>query len=91
MREGVDGNQHALIWVTTTAQVADMETKVLVRILLGPFNELIFAKTLSRSENSGEVLRYSCSIVEFSNATCDRCNRCSICDKCKTCDQCDTM
>ncbi len=39
MREG-----HALIHITTTAQVADMETKIFGRILLDSFKELIFVK-----------------------------------------------
>jgi hypothetical protein len=44
VREGVETNQHALIWITTTAQVADMGTKNLGRILLESFKELIFVK-----------------------------------------------
>jgi hypothetical protein len=44
VREGVENNQHALIWITTTAQVADMGTKILGRILLDPFKDLIFVK-----------------------------------------------
>jgi hypothetical protein len=44
-REGVENNQHALIWITTTAQVADMGTKILGRILLDPFKELIFCQS----------------------------------------------
>ncbi len=37
MREGVENKQHVLIWITTTAQVADMGTKILGRILLDFF------------------------------------------------------
>ncbi len=37
MREGVESNQHAFIWIATTAQIADMGTKILGRILLDPF------------------------------------------------------
>jgi hypothetical protein len=44
VREGVEINQHALIWNTTTAQVADMGTKILGKILLDPFKELLFVK-----------------------------------------------
>ncbi len=44
VREGVESNQHALIWITTTAQVADMGTKILGRILIDPFKEHIFVK-----------------------------------------------
>jgi hypothetical protein len=44
IREGVESNQHALIWITTTAQVSDMGTKILGRILLDSFKELIFDK-----------------------------------------------
>jgi hypothetical protein len=44
VREGVENNQHSLIWITTTAQVADMRTKILCRILLESFKELIFVK-----------------------------------------------
>ncbi len=44
VREGVESNQCALIWITTTAQVADMGTKILGRILLDSFKELIFVK-----------------------------------------------
>jgi hypothetical protein len=43
-REGVESNQHALFWITTTAQVADEGTKILGRILLDFFKELIFVK-----------------------------------------------
>ena len=46
MREGVENNQHALIWITTTTQVAGMGTKILGKILLDPFKELAFAKVL---------------------------------------------
>jgi hypothetical protein len=38
VREGVENNQ-PLIWITTTAQVADMGTKIWGRILLDPFEE----------------------------------------------------
>jgi hypothetical protein len=41
--------------------IADMGTKILGRILLDSFKELYFPKSLSRSENSGGVLRYTCS------------------------------
>ena len=34
VREGVESNQHALIWINNSAQVADMGTKILGRILL---------------------------------------------------------
>jgi hypothetical protein len=44
VREGVENNQYALIWITTTTQVADMGTKILGRILLDTFKELIFVK-----------------------------------------------
>jgi hypothetical protein len=44
VREQFENNQHALIWITTTAQVADMGTKILGRILLDPFKELMFVK-----------------------------------------------
>jgi hypothetical protein len=44
VREGVESNQHALIWITNNAQVADMGTKILGRILLDSFKELIFVK-----------------------------------------------
>jgi hypothetical protein len=44
VREGVENSQHALIWITTTAQVADMGTKILGRILLHSFKELLFVK-----------------------------------------------
>ncbi len=44
MREGVEHNQHALIWITTTDQIADMGTKILGRILLDSFKELIFVR-----------------------------------------------
>ncbi len=60
VREGVESNQHALIWITNSAQVADMGTKILGRILLDSFKEYL-SKSLSRSENSGGVLRYTCS------------------------------
>ncbi len=46
MREGVESNQYTLIWITTTAQVADTGTKILGKILLDPFKELVFAKVL---------------------------------------------
>jgi hypothetical protein len=42
VREGVENNQHTLIWITTTAQVADMGTKMLGS--LDSFKELIFVK-----------------------------------------------
>jgi hypothetical protein len=44
VREGVESNQHTLTWIATTAQIADMGTKILGRILLDPFKELIFVK-----------------------------------------------
>ncbi len=44
VREGVENNQYTLIYITTTAQEADMGTKILGRILLDPFKELIFFK-----------------------------------------------
>jgi hypothetical protein len=44
VREGVDDNQHALIWMATTAQAADMGAKILSRIFLDSFKELIFVK-----------------------------------------------
>jgi hypothetical protein len=44
MREGVESNQHTLIWITNNAKVADMGTKILDRILLDSFKELIFVK-----------------------------------------------
>ena len=44
VREGVENNQHALIWITTTAQVTGMGTKILGKILLDSFKELIFVK-----------------------------------------------
>ncbi len=44
VREGLESNQHALIWITTAAQVADMGSKTLGRILLDSFKELIFVK-----------------------------------------------
>jgi hypothetical protein len=44
MKEGVETHQHALIWITTNAQVADLGTKILGRILLDSFKELIFVK-----------------------------------------------
>ncbi len=44
MREGVESNQHALIWITNNAQVADVGTKILGKILLDSFKELIFVK-----------------------------------------------
>ncbi len=44
VRVGVENNQHALIWIKTTAQVADKGTKILSRILFDPFKELIFVK-----------------------------------------------
>ncbi len=46
MREGLESNQNALIQITTTAQVADMGTKILGRILLDSFKEIIFVKVL---------------------------------------------
>jgi hypothetical protein len=44
VREGVENNQHTLIWITTNAQVADIGTKILGRILLDSFKELLFVK-----------------------------------------------
>ncbi len=44
VREGVKSNQHALIWITNSVQVADMGTKILGRVLLDSFKELIFVK-----------------------------------------------
>jgi hypothetical protein len=44
VREGVERNEHALIWITNSAQVADMGTKILGRALLYFFKELIFVK-----------------------------------------------
>jgi hypothetical protein len=37
VREGVESNQHALIWITTNVQVADIGTKILGRALLDFF------------------------------------------------------
>jgi hypothetical protein len=50
VREGVESNQHALIWIANNAQVADMGTKILDRIHLDSFKELIFVKNSSRTE-----------------------------------------
>jgi hypothetical protein len=36
MRVGIESKQHALIWITNAAQIADMGTKILGRILLDP-------------------------------------------------------
>ncbi len=44
VREGVENNQHSMIWITTNAQVADIGTKILGRILLDSFKEHIFVK-----------------------------------------------
>jgi hypothetical protein len=44
VREGVESNQHALIWIPTNAQLADIGTKILGRVLLDSFKELIFVK-----------------------------------------------
>ncbi len=44
VREEVESNQHALIWITNGAQVADMGTKILGRILLDSFKDLIFVQ-----------------------------------------------
>ncbi len=44
-REGVESNQHTLIWMTTHTQVAGMMgTKILGRILLDSFKEVVFFK-----------------------------------------------
>ncbi len=60
MREGVKSNQHALIWITTTAKVANMGTKVL-EFSLTLSRNLYLSKSLSKSKNSGGVLRYTFS------------------------------
>ncbi len=44
VREGVESNQHVLIWIPTNAQLADIGTKILGRALLDSFKELIFVK-----------------------------------------------
>jgi hypothetical protein len=44
VREGIENKQHALIWITNAAQIADMGTKILGRILLDPFKELVLVK-----------------------------------------------
>jgi hypothetical protein len=44
VREGVESNQHVLIWIPTSAQLADIGTKILGRPLLDSFKELIFVK-----------------------------------------------
>jgi hypothetical protein len=44
VREGVESNQHALIWIPTNAQVAHVGTKIIGRALLDSFKELIFVK-----------------------------------------------
>jgi hypothetical protein len=44
VREGVESNQHGLIWIATNAQVAEVGTKILGRTLLDSFKELIFFK-----------------------------------------------
>jgi hypothetical protein len=45
VREGVESNQHALIWITNGDQIANMGTKILGRIFLDSFfKELIFVK-----------------------------------------------
>jgi hypothetical protein len=46
VRKGLESNQHALIWIPTNAQVADIGTKILGRALLDSFKELIFVKVL---------------------------------------------
>jgi hypothetical protein len=44
VREGIENKQHALIWITNAAQIADMRTKILGSILLDPFKELVLVK-----------------------------------------------
>jgi hypothetical protein len=44
VREVVESKQHALIWITNAAQIADMGTKILGKILLDPFKEFVLAK-----------------------------------------------
>jgi len=44
VREGIESKQHALIWITNAAQIADMGTKILGRILLDSFKELVLVK-----------------------------------------------
>jgi hypothetical protein len=44
VRERIENKQHALIWITNEAQIADMGTKILGRILLDPFKELVLVK-----------------------------------------------
>jgi hypothetical protein len=43
VREVVESKQHALIWITNAAQIADMGTKILGKILLDPFKEFVLA------------------------------------------------
>jgi hypothetical protein len=44
VREGIESNQNALIWITNNAQVADTGTKISDRILLDSFKEHISDK-----------------------------------------------
>jgi hypothetical protein len=44
VREGVEKNQHGLVWITTASQIADMEAKFLGKIILDLFKEHIFVK-----------------------------------------------
>jgi hypothetical protein len=44
VREGVESNQHSLIWIMNMIQLADMGTRILGRTLLGSFKELVFVK-----------------------------------------------
>jgi len=44
VREGIENKRHALIWFTNGAQIADKRTKILDRILLDPFKELVLVK-----------------------------------------------
>jgi hypothetical protein len=46
-REGVESNNYVLIWITSNAQVADIGTKILGRILLDSFKELVFVKDVA--------------------------------------------
>ncbi len=66
VREGIERNQHALIWITSNAKVAYLVTKTLSRILLDSVKELAFAKVPEQIRNKQKLI--TCMVLMSSSS-----------------------
>jgi hypothetical protein len=68
VREGIERNQHALIWITRNAQVAYLVTKTLSRILLDSVKELAFAEVPEQIRNKQNLGSLTCMVLMSSSS-----------------------